>query len=292
MRRITLIFMSSILLANALFLTGCASSKNSKYDYMSEDELYQEARQNMIARKFSRAKEAYQMLETRYPFGQYAEQSQLEIIAAYYQSSDYDLAVAAADRFLRLHPDHPEGDYALYYKGVSNYDANRSLLDRFFSMDLTKRDPGAARDAFNNFAEMVTKYPDSRFSADARARMIYLRNLLARHEVHVANYYFKRGAYTAAANRGRYVVEHFQESPAVSDGLAIMIQAYQLLDMKDLAANALAELKKNYPQHESLDASGNFVSRFSLEAAEQSRLAKGTGGLFGQQTPPEFDNRD
>lgn len=286
MQRIILILISCVLLANC-----ASSSKNHKYDYMSEDELYQEARQDMIARKFSRATEAYQMLETRFPFGQYAEQAQLEIISAYYQSSDYDLAIAAADRFVRVHPDHPEGDYALYYKGLSNFDANRSLFDRFFSMDMTKRDPGAARDAFNNFAELATRYPESRFAADARARMIYLRNLLARHEVHVANYYFKRGAYTAAANRGRFVVEHYQETPAVSDGLAIMVQAYELLDLKQLAADSLAVLRKNYPNHESLDANGNFISKFSLEAAEETRLSKGTGGMFGQQTPPEFDNR-
>ncbi len=285
MQRIILILISCLLVAS------CASTKNSKYDYMSEDELYEEARQQMIARKFSKAKEAYQMLETRFPFGQYAEQSQLEIISAYYQSSEYDLAVASADRFVRLHPDHPEGDYALYYKGLANFDANRSLFDRFFSMDLTKRDPGAARDAFNDFAEVATKYPDSRFAADARARMIYLRNLLARHEVHVANYYFKRGAYTAAANRGRYVVEHYQETPSVSDGLAIMVQAYELLELKQLATDSLEVLRKNYPNHESLDASGNFINKFSIESAEESRLAKGTLGLFGQQTPPEFDNR-
>jgi outer membrane protein assembly factor BamD len=286
MQRIILILISCLLVAS------CASSKNSKYDFMSEDELYQEARQQMISRKFSKAKEAYQMLETRFPFGQYAEQAQLEIISAYYQSSEYDLAVASADRFLRLHPDHPEGDYALYYKGLANFDANRSLFDRFFSMDLTKRDPGAARDAFNDFAEITTKYPESRFAADARARMMYLRNLLARHEVHVANYYFKRGAYTAAANRGRYVVEHYQETPAVSDGLAIMVQAYELLELKQLAADSLDVLRKNYPNHESLDANGNFINKFSIEAAEESRLAKGTLGLFGQQSPPEFDNRE
>jgi outer membrane protein assembly factor BamD len=258
---------------------------------MSEDELYQEARQHMIARKFTQAKDAYQMLETRFPFGQYAEQAQLEIISAYYQSYDYDLTIASADRFIRIHPDHPEGDYALYYKGLANFDANRSLFDRFFSMDLTKRDPGSARDSFNDFAEMVTRYPESRFAADARARMMYLRNLLARHEVHVANYYFKRGAYTAAANRGRYVVEHYQETPSVSDGLAVMVQAYNLLDLKELAGDSLNVLRTNYPTHESLDANGNFISKFSLEAAEESRLAKGTLGLFGQQVPPEFDNR-
>lgn len=286
MQRIILILISCVLFAS------CASNKNSKYDYMSEDELYQEARQNMIERKFNKAKDIYQLLETRFPFGQYAEQAQMEIISAYYQSYDYDLATAAADRFIRIHPDHPESDYALYYKGLANFDANRSLFDRFFSIDLTKRDPGTARDAFNDFAELVTKYPESRFAADARARMIYLRNLLARHEVHVANYYFKRGAYTAAANRGRFVVEHYQETPSVSDGLAIMVQAYELLDLKDLAADSLAVLHKNYPSHESLDANGNFISKFSLEAAEESRLAKGTLGMFGQQTPPAFDNRN
>lgn len=285
MQRIILILIGCVLLAS------CASSKNSKYDYMSEDELYQEARQHMIARKFTQAKDAYQMLETRFPFGQYAEQAQLEIISAYYQSYDYDLTIASADRFIRIHPDHPEGDYALYYKGLANFDANRSLFDRFFSMDLTKRDPGSARDSFNDFAEMVTRYPESRFAADARARMMYLRNLLARHEVHVANYYFKRGAYTAAANRGRYVVEHYQETPSVSDGLAVMVQAYNLLDLKELAGDSLNVLRTNYPTHESLDANGNFISKFSLEAAEESRLAKGTLGLFGQQVPPEFDNR-
>lgn len=279
-----------LIITGSVLLAACTSNQN-RYDYMTEEQLYQEARQDMISRRYNRAQEAYQALETRFPFGQYAEQSQLEVISAYYQNSEYDRAVAAADRFIRLHPDHPEVDFAYYYKGLSNYDANRTLIDRFFSIDLSKRDPGAARNAFNDFATLVSKYPESRFAADARARMVHLRNLLARHEVHVANYYFKRGAYTAAANRGKFVVEHYQETPAVSDGLAIMVQAYRLMDMTDLANQALTVLRKNYPDHESLDSNGNFIDKFTLEAAEQSRLNRATLGIMDQQAPPEFDNR-
>ncbi len=276
MQRILIIFMSAIL------AVACSSSSTSRYDYMGEEELYQKARQDMITRKFSRAQEAYQMLENRFPFGKYAEQAQLEIIAAYYQGYEYELAVTAADRFVRLHPEHPEVDYALYYKGLSNFDANRSIFDRFFTVDLSARDPGAARDSFNNFAELATRFPDSRFAADARGRMVYLRNIIARHEIHVANYYFKRRAYSAAANRGRFVVEHYQESPSVADGLAIMVQGYKLMDMPDLAKDSLATLKKNYPDHESLDENGNFIDMFSIEIAEQTRNLDGNG----QQAAP------
>lgn len=259
-----------ILLISCVFFASCASTTN-RYDSMTEEQLYQEARQNMISRKFTRAQEAYQALENRFPFGQYAEQAQLELINAYYQSMDYERAVAAADRFIRLHPEHPEVDHAYYYKGLANFDANRGLIDRFFDIDLSKRDPGAARNAFNDFATLVSKYPESRFAADSRARMTYLRNLLARHEVHVANYYFKRGAYTAAANRGKFVVEHYQETPSVSDALAIMAQAYRLLDMEALAIDSINVLRRNYPNHESLDEDGNFIDSFSLEVVEANR---------------------
>jgi outer membrane protein assembly factor BamD len=287
MRRLLIL---SLILTGYFTITACSSNQN-RYETLSEEELYQEAHQNMIARRYHRAQEAYQAIENRFPFGQYAEQSQLELITAYYKNSEFDRAVAAAERFIRLHPDNPEVDFAYYYKGLSNYDANRTLIDRFFSIDLSKRDPGAARNSYNDFATLVSKFPDSRFAADSRSRMTFLRNLLARHEIHVANYYFKRGAYTAAANRGRYTVEHYQDTPAVSDGLAIMVQAYRLLDMKDLADKSLTVLRQNYPNHESLDKNGNFIDKFSLEAAEQSRLNRATLGVLDQQAPPEFDNR-
>lgn len=278
------------IIMSCLYIIGC-SSNQSRYDSMTEEQLYQDAHQNMVARRYHRAQEAYQALENRYPFGQYAEQSQLEIITAYYKNSEFDRTVAAADRFIRLHPDHPEVDYAYYYKGLANYDANRTLIDRFFSIDLSKRDPGAARNSYNDFATLVSKFPDSRFAADSRARMVHLRNLLARHEIQVANYYFKRGAYSAAANRGKFVVEHYQGTPAVSDGLAVTIQAYRLMDMNDLANQSLEVLRENYPDHESLDENGNFIDKFSLEAAEKSRLNRASLGILDQQAPPEFDNR-
>src|SRR5690554_1924923 len=278
------------IIMSCLYIIGC-SSNQSRYDSMTEEQLYQDAHQNMIARRYHRAQEAYQALENRYPFGQYAEQSQLKIITAYYKNSEFDRTVASADRFIRLHPDHPEVDFAYYYKGLANYDANRTLIDRFFAIDLSKRDPGAARNSYNDFATLVSKYPDSRFAADSRARMVHLRNLLARHEIQVANYYFKRGAYSAAANRGKFVVEHYQGTPAVSDGLAVTVQAYRLMDMNDLANQSLEVLRKNYPDHESLDKNGNFIDKFSLEAAEKSRLNRATLGVMDQQAPPEFDNR-
>lgn len=278
------------IIIGCLYTVGCSTSQN-RYEAMTEEQLYQDAQQNMIAKRYHRAQEGYQALENRFPFGQYAEQSQLEIITAYFKSAEYDRAIASADRFIRLHPEHPEVDFAYYYKGLANYDANRTLIDRFFSIDLSKRDPGAARNSYNDFATLVSKFPDSRFANDSRARMVYLRNLLSRHEIQVANYYFKRGAYSAAANRGKFVVEHYQGTPAVSDGLAVMVQAYRLMDMNDLAAQSLEVLRSNYPDHESLDKNGNFNDKFSLEAAEKSRLNRATLGILDQQAPPEFDNR-
>lgn len=280
-----------ILLCIAILTYGCTNTK-SQYDYYTEEQLYEKARGFLLERRYTNAAELYQMLETRYPFGAYAEQAQLEIITAYYEGKNYDAAIVSADRFIRLHPDNPEVDFAYYYKALAKFDTNRSALDKFFKTDPTERDPSLATESYNDFAALVTKFPDSRFTPDARGRMRYLRNLLARHEVHIANYYFKRGAYVAAANRGRYVVEHYQESPAVSDGLAIMVQAYKLINMNDLADDSLAVLRKNYPTHYALDANGNFNESFTLEDAEKSRLNKASLGILDKQQPPSYDNRN
>ena len=266
----------SCLVIPVLF-TACASNQNH-FEQYSEDELYQLSRQYVIDNKFTKAISAYQALETRFPFGQYAEQAQLEIIAAYYQAMEYDAAVSSADRFTRLHPDHPNADFAFYYKGLSNFDANRSLFDRFFDMDMSKRDLGTARDSFQDFAELVSKFPDSRFAADARGRMIFLRNLMARGEVHIADHYFQRGAYAAAANRGRFVVEHYQETPAVPDSLAVMVQAYRLMNMQDLAQDSLKTLKQNFPDHYAIDDDGNFKDSYELKTSEAINKSRGVAG--------------
>jgi outer membrane protein assembly factor BamD len=148
---------------------------------------------------------------------------------------------------------------------------------------MTKRDPGAARDSYNEFAQLTSRYPNSRYAPDAKQRMIYLRNLLAAYEIHVADYYLTRQAYVAAANRGRYVVENFQETPSVGDGLAVMTEAYQRLHLDELAATSLETLKLNYPNHPSL-VDGQFVPSVA-EADNRSWLSKATLGLIESRPP-------
>jgi len=156
---------------------------------------------------------------------------------------------------------------------------------------LSQRDPGAARDSFAFFSQLLARYPASQYAPDAKLRMIYLRNLLARYEVHVANYYFKRGAYLAAANRGRYVVENFQQTPAVPDALAVMVQAYELMELPDLAADTLITLRANYPQHSAIDEQGNFVDRFSTKQEKPSWVNRLSLGFLDRPQPPVFDSR-
>jgi len=273
-----------LLLIAILALTAACSSKQPEVDEnLSEVELYQQAQADLDNRSYTQAIAKLKALESRYPFGRYAEQAQLELIYAYYKNAEPEAAKSSAERFIRLHPQHANVDYAYYFKGLASFDQDRGLLARFLPLDMTKRDPGAARDSYNEFAQLTSRYPTSRYAPDAKQRMIYLRNLLAAYEVHVAHYYLTRQAYVAAGNRGRYVVENFQETPSVGDGLAIMTEAYQRLSLDDLAATSLETLKLNYPDHPSL-ASGEFVP-LEEEADNRSWLAKATLGLIETDTP-------
>ncbi|PZQ38572.1 MAG: outer membrane protein assembly factor BamD, partial [Ectopseudomonas oleovorans] len=210
-----------LLLIAILALTAACSSKQPEVDEnLSEVELYQQAQADLDNRSYTQAIAKLKALESRYPFGRYAEQAQLELIYAYYKNAEPEAAKSSAERFIRLHPQHANVDYAYYLKGLASFDQDRGLLARFLPLDMTKRDPGAARDSYNEFAQLTSRYPTSRYAPDAKQRMIYLRNLLAAYEVHVGHYYLTRQAYVAAANRGRYVVENFQETPSVGDGLA------------------------------------------------------------------------
>ena len=197
----------------------------------------------------------------------------------------------AADRFIRLHPGDPNVDYAYYMKGLAAYTANEDIFARFVPTDNTKRDTSQAREAFAEFAQLLARFPDSPYAADAEARMIALRNLLARHEINIANYYLRRGAYLAAANRGRYVVENFQRTPAVANGLAVMAQGYILLNMDELAEESIAVLAKNFPDHPSVDKNGQFKSSYTLDGVQRSWVNTLTLGLFDPPQPPQFDNR-
>ncbi|WP_372864619.1 outer membrane protein assembly factor BamD [Spongiibacter sp.] len=269
-------------------LAGCASEPNRQE--LSEREIYETAQGYLNSKNFSLAIQNLQLLESRYPFGPYAEQAQLEIIYAYYRGGDNEAAIAAADRFIRLHPQHEKVDYAYYMRGLSNYTEGEGLLERFIPTDMTQRDPGSAIQSFEDFRQLLQRFPDSVYADDARARMIYLRNRLARYEINVANYYFKRKAYLAAANRGRYVIENLPQTPAVPDALAVMVQAYLLLGMNDLAEQSLNVLRQNYPDHPNLDKNGKFISQVGIDQ-EGSLVNKATFGLFDRYEPPRFDNR-
>jgi outer membrane protein assembly factor BamD len=256
-----------------------------------EQQMYQEAQKYLTERNFDLAVRSLQLLESRYPFGKYAEQAQLELIYAHYNAYEHEAAVEAADRFIRLHPQHPNVDYAYYMKGLAAYSSTEDTFSRFLPTDETERDTSHAKEAFAQFAQLVSRYPDSPYAADAKARMVHLRNLLARHEINVANYYFRRGAWLAAANRGRYVVENFQRTPAVADGLAVMAQGYILLGKNDLARDSIEVLAMNYPEHPSLDENGEFVSVYTLDGLQRSWVNKLTFGLFDPPRPPQFDHR-
>ena len=272
-----------LLLIAILALTAACSSKEVIDENLSEVELYQQAQADLGNNSYSTATEKLKALESRYPFGRYADQAQLELIYANYKNGEPEAAKSAAERFIRLHPQHPNVDYAYYMKGLTSFDQDVGLLARFLPLDQTKRDPGAARDSFNEFAQLTSRFPNSRYSPDAKQRMIYLRNLLASYEIHVADYYLTRQAYVAAANRGRYVIENFQETPSVGDGLAVMVESYQRLHLDDLAATSLEVLKTNFPNHPQL-VDGEFVPR-QAEADNRSWLSKATLGLI-ESNPP------
>ena len=258
---------------------------------LTEKDFYERIQTSLNASNWTVAISNLQLLESQFPFGKYAEQGQLELIYAQYKSGDYESSIASADRFIRLHPQHPNVDYAFYVKGLSEISQTGGFFDSFLPTDSSMRDIGEARRAFTTLTELLSRFPESPYAADARKRLVSLRNRLARAEIHVANYYFTRGAYLAAANRGRFVVENFQQSPAVPDGLAVMAQAYYLLEMKELADNSVEVLVANYPEHPSLDSNGQFDFERRLLADQDSWLDKLSFGVLKRIKPPSFDSR-
>lgn len=276
-----------------LALGACASQdKDAAAEAReSERQLYETAQRQLRTQQWDLAITNLQRLEDNFPFGTYAEQAQLELIYAYYRNYDFAASIASADRFIRLHPRHRNVDYAHYMRGLASFNESTGVFGRFLPTDMSQRDPGAARESFAYFNQLLTLFPNSQYAPDAEKRMVHLRNLLARYEIHVANYYFKRGAYLAAVNRGRYVVENFQRTPAVPDALAVMVQGYKLLGMKELQESTLTVLKSNYPDYPALSANGSFDFQFSSSEDEPSWISKLSFGLFDRQKPPGFDSR-
>jgi outer membrane protein assembly factor BamD len=238
----------AFLMAMSLF-TGCSllPDEIDETKNWSASKLYYSAKEAISDGNFDKAVKLFEKLEARYPYGAYAQQSQLEVAYAYYKDNEPASAVAACERFIKLHPNHPNVDYAYYLRGLANFVEDQTFFARFGDQDMSDRDPKSAREAFDSFQQLASRFPDSKYAADAIARMKYLVNNLAANEVHVARYYYKRGAYVAAANRGKYVLEHYQHAPAVEDALAVMAKSYDKLGMNDLRDDALKVLKRNFP---------------------------------------------
>lgn len=242
-----------LLLLVGLSLAGCSLFPEKKEEDVtenwSEERLYYEAKGSLDSSYFEEAVDHYRKLQARYPFGKFSKQAQLDLAYAYYKQDETASAIAAADRFIKLYPSHPRADYAYYLKGLALFNQGKGFIDRYVVKDPSQRDPGAALSSFQEFSELVKKYPKSVYVSDARQRMLFLRNNLAQHEVNVANYYMRRGAFVAAANRARYAVENYQQAPAVPDALALMAKAYKVLGMNELSDDALRVLQTNFPDH-------------------------------------------
>ena len=239
-----------MLLAVLLLGAGAGCSSLGEQDETigwSAQRLYGEAKDAMASKEWAKAIKYLEKLEARYPYGRFAQQAQLEVAFAQWKDGERALAIAAADRFIKLYPNHPNVDYAYYLKGLVNFNELSGLLTWLTSPDMTDRDPKATREAFEAFKEVATRFPESRYADDSSARMRYLVNALASHEVHVARYYMKRTAYIAAANRAQYAVEHYPNSPPVEEAFYILVKAYDLLGLNELRDAAERVMRTNFP---------------------------------------------
>jgi len=211
----------------------------------SVEESYSEAKEALSDEDYETAIKLYEALQSRYPYGRYAQQALLETAYAYYKKGEPEPAIAAADRFIKQYPNNLHVDYAYYLKGLANFSGELSLLSTLGKQDPTERDPKAAQDAFSSFRDLVTRFPDSKYAPDSRLRMQYLVNALAKYELHVARYYLRRGAHIAAANRAQGILTQYPNSPATRDALQVMVQAYDALGMTDLRDDARRVLEAN-----------------------------------------------
>ncbi|MHB1590060.1 MAG: outer membrane protein assembly factor BamD [Sulfuricella sp.] len=246
-----------------LLITGCGllPEVQDETKSWSAQKLYTEAKSEMADGGYEKAIQYFEKLEARYPYGRYAQQAQIDVAYAYYKSNEPASAIAACDRFIKLHPNHPNVDYVYYLKGLVNFNDDLGLLGALTEkiaktsdtlaplakQDMSERDPKASREAFESFKELTTRFPNSKYTPDAIARMKYLVNALASYEVHVARYYYKRGAYVAAINRAQSAIQQYPQAPATEEALTIMVKAYDALGMNDLRDDTLRIMQKNFP---------------------------------------------
>jgi outer membrane protein assembly factor BamD len=232
-------------------LAGCSwfnldmtRDNTAKWD---ADKLYAEARLEMSNGAWAKARDLYQKLESRFPFGRHAQQALMEIAYTYYKEGETAQAIQTCERFIRQYPNHPNVDYVYYLKGLASFSEDLGILGRLLDQDISERDAKAARESFDAFRDLVNRFPDSRYAEDARARMRFLVNSQAQAELNVARFYYTRKAYLAALQRSQTVVRDFQRTPAVEEALFLMARSYEALNLADLQADAVRVLALNYP---------------------------------------------
>ncbi|HET6633157.1 MAG TPA: outer membrane protein assembly factor BamD [Rhodanobacteraceae bacterium] len=241
-----------LLLITALSLGACASFGGEKnpLETLPVSAMYQKGNTAMLDGDYAQAERVFQRLVARFPFGPYSEQAQLDLVYSQFKADKPDDAYSGINRFIKTYPAHKHIDYAYYLRGLINFNRSAALGDRLLPhRDRSRRDQSFALQSFSDFSQMLQRYPDSRYAADAAKRMIYLRNQLAQHELNVAMYYLRRQAYVGAADRAQYIIEHYQTSPQTGDALAVMAKAYEKLGRDKLAGDAIKVLKANYPDH-------------------------------------------
>lgn len=246
---ITFKLLIAIMIAAMLItVSGCKKDKNVD-DGRSASEMYDKAKKYLVQQNWGRAIQSYQGLSTRYPFGRYTEQAQLELAYAYHKGGMPEAALSTADRFIRTYPSHPNVDYAYYIRGLTNYDQRIGFMERMMPSRARDRDQTAARESFRDFDELIRRFPDSRYGPDARQRMVFLRNNLSFYELDVARYYLRRKAYVASANRARYAIENYPGSPELGNALEILHVSYTEMGLPELADDTMKTLVLNYPDH-------------------------------------------
>ena len=227
-------------------LSGCSGLQQDRTINWSASKLYQAAKADMNGGRYTGAINYYSKFLSRYPYGRLAQQSMLDLAYSYYRSDESDKALAQLDQFIHIYPRHPYIDYALYMKGVVEYEKNVSFFDRFMPTNLAQTDPQASRKAFLAFAKLVREHPNSEYAADARYRMVFLRNILGEHELSVADYYLRNGSYVAAVARAKSVLENYQSTPSAPYALAIMVRGYRELNEEILSQDAMRVLQANF----------------------------------------------
>jgi outer membrane protein assembly factor BamD len=228
-------------------LAACGSTP--KYDDKdSAEKLYADAREDMSAGSYDRAIKTLEKVEGRAAGTLLAQQAQLELAYAYWKTGERAQAQSTLDRFIKLHPSSPALDYAMYLKGLVHFNDNLGILSTISRQDISERDQQASRDAYQAFKQLVDQFPNSRYSADARVRMDYIVNALSQYELHVARYYYRRGAYVAAANRAQQTLREFQQTPSTEEALYILAQSYDRLGLTQLRDDADRVLKQNFPE--------------------------------------------